>query len=294
MHGRLGLGSLPHDRRRLRRHRLVAHEGPRIEYAATRLVRGAAAGSWTARVKLDLEAGRAHPVRLEVELAGVEDWWPAGYGPQPLYGLLARASPAGAGRSGAGGHELRKRIGFRELAVVAEEDAAGKSMVFRVNGRDIFCKGANWIPADALPSRWTARRIDYLLQSAVDVSMNCLRVWGGGRYESEDFYRLCDEKGILVWQDLMFSCALYPSAPAFLAEVEAELRHQVRRLADHPCLALWCGNNEALGALLWYPESRANPERYYIDYDRLYEGTCGRVVRELDPGKTWWPSSPSA
>ena len=86
-------------------------------------------------------------------------------------------------------------------------------MVFRVNGRDIFCKGANWIPADALPSRWTRERLDDLLSSAVEANMNCLRVWGGGRYESDDFYELCDEKGLLVWQDCAFACALYPSSP---------------------------------------------------------------------------------
>ncbi|HTX73682.1 MAG TPA: glycoside hydrolase family 2 protein, partial [Rectinemataceae bacterium] len=168
------------------------------------------------------------------------------------------------------------------------------SMTFRVNGRDIFCKGANWIPADALPSRWTKDHVERLLRSAVDANMNCLRVWGGGRYEAEAFYELCDELGILVWQDFMFSCALYPASADFLAEVEAEARHQVRRLMDHPSLALWCGNNEALGAITWYEESRANPARYLVDYDRLTEGVVGRVVRELDPGRPWWPSSPSA
>ena len=300
---------------------LVAHDGPRLEYATTRMRREGA--EWVVGIDLDLEAASASRCRamaslggssaaaeldlpagasrrsLEVRVRDVEAWWPAGYGAQPLYDLRVELCPLGgpgADRGdGAGrGHSLEKRLGFRELAVVAEEDEWGKSLKFRVNGREVFAKGANWIPADALPSRWTRKRLEDLLGSAVAANMNCLRVWGGGRYESEDFYGLCDELGLLVWQDCMFSCALYPSSPAFLAEVEAETRHQVLRLKDHPSIALWCGNNEALGAITWYEESRKSPARYIADYDRLTEGTVGRVVRNLDPGRTWWPSSPSA
>ena len=98
----------------------------------------------------------------------------------------------------------------------------------------------------------------------------------------------------MIWHDMMFSCALYPSTPGFLANVEREIRHQVKRLRDHPCIALWCGNNEDVGALTWYPESRKNRDRYIVDYDRLNEGVIGRVVDECDPTRTFWPSSPSA
>jgi beta-mannosidase len=121
-----------------------------------------------------------------------------------------------------------------------------------------------------------------------------LRIWGGGRYESDDFYDLCDEKGIMIWQDMMFSCSLYPATPDFLAGVEREIRHQVERLRDHPCIALWCGNNEDVGALTWFPESRANRDRYLVDYDRLNEGVIGRIVDECDPTRVFWPSSPCA
>jgi beta-mannosidase len=284
---------------------LLALDGPRIEYIATKACRAGDAWCLSVSVWLDNPSSRAVKLEaavagerttrlielpkgsstatLELELRGIEPWWPIGYGEQPLYDLVVRAE----------GDERRERIGFRELAVVAEEDSAGRSLVFRVNGRDVFCKGANWIPADALPSRWTRERLDGLLSSAVEANMNCIRVWGGGRYESDDFYGLCDEKGILVWQDCAFACALYPSNPSFLSEVEAEIRHQVLRLRNHPSLALWCGNNENLGALGWYSESKKNPMRYIVDYDRLYEGTVGRVVRELDPDRTWWPTSPS-
>ncbi len=215
----------------------------------------------------------------------VHRWWPNGEGKAVLYPLELAI----------GEQTYTKRIGFRTLEVKTQEDAeGGKGMVFCVNGRDIFAKGANWIPADALMGRLTHERYEQLLQSAVDAHMNMLRVWGGGLYEKQDFYELCDEKGLLVWQDCMFSCSMYPSDSAFLASVEAELRYQVPRLKDHPCLALWCGNNEDLGAITWYEESRNNRDRYVIDYDRLNEGVVARVIKELDPGRTWWPSSPSA
>ena len=194
----------------------------------------------------------------------------------------------------AGGHALTRKIGLRTLQVVNKEDAKGLSMVFRVNGRDIFCKGANWIPPDALPQRESRESLEHLLESARTAHMNMLRVWGGGRYETDDFYALCDQKGILIWHDMMFSCSLYPSTPAFLQNVEREIRHQVKRLRDHPSIALWCGNNEDVGALTWYPESRKNRDRYIVDYDRLNEGVIGRVVDECDPTRTFWPSSPSA
>jgi beta-mannosidase len=300
---------------------LTAIDGPRIEYVTTRVRREGADWVIAARAELDCAApGRAAmkaaisgaaasieieaaagatiaEIELRLPLARVEPWWPAGCGPDPsgprhLYELSVAMEPSGSGPER--GHALKKRLGFRELEVVAAEDAAGRSLTFRVNGRDVFCKGANWVPADALPSRWTRDRIDGLLDSAVRANMNCLRAWGGGLYESEDFYDLCDEKGILVWQDFAFACALYPSSPAFLAEVEAEARHQVKRLMDRPSLALWCGNNENLGALGWFSESKRDPMRYAVDYDRLYEGTIGSVVRELDPGRTFWPSSPCA
>lgn len=259
-------------------------------------------------VAVEFFAYRAADLPLEIEAAGAryeeiwrvspglnlrrqtllvpapELWWPAGYGPQALHTLRVRAGEA----------SLAKSIGFRRLEARCQDDQAGRGLVFRVNGVDIFCKGANWIPCDALPARQTPERYEALLESAVQANMNMLRVWGGGQYEHDVFYELCDRKGLLVWQDFMFSCAAYPASPAFLAEVEPEIRHQVRRLQDHPCLALWCGNNEDLGALTWFPETQADRDRYLVDYDRLNEGLIGRLVRELDPGRTWWPSSPSA
>lgn len=232
------------------------------------------------RIKAGMNEFTLHCVCKEVE-----DWWPAGQGKQHLYPMLLRI----------GDQSVEKRIGFRDIEVMTAEDSAGgKSMTFRVNGRDIFAKGANWIPFDAFPSRLTKSRYNQLLQDCVDANMNMLRVWGGGLYEKDWFYELCDEKGLLIWQDCMFSCSMYPATPDFLSNVEEEITYQVSRLHDHASLALWCGNNEDLGAINWYEESKANRDRYLIDYDRLNEGTVGRLVKKLDPNRTWWPSSPSA
>ena len=161
-----------------------------------------------------------------------------------------------------------------------------------MNGREIFCKGANWIPADALPSAATPNLTEKLLRAAVAANMNMIRVWGGGFYEQDFFYGLCDELGLLVWQDFMFACSLFPSTPEFLNEVRAEVDYQVRRLGHHACLALWCGDNELLGALTWFKESRDNRDRYLVNYDRLNR-TIEESMRAADAAAIWWPSSPS-
>lgn len=233
------------------------------------------------RRQVSLEAG-LNVLKETVVVQQPRLWWPNGHGEPELYSLSVQIA----------GGEMHKKVGLRQLELVAEPDDIGLGFTFRVNGLDIFAKGANWIPCDALPSRQTRAALDDLLSSAVAAHMNMVRVWGGGQYESDDFYDLCDEKGLMVWQDFMFSCSTYPATPDFLASVEQEARHQVKRLRDHPCIALWCGNNEDLGALNWFEVSRENRDRYIVDYDRLTEGVLGRVVDECDPTRTYWPSSP--
>ncbi len=196
--------------------------------------------------------------------------------------------------------DIIKKIGFRTLCVVTENDKInadgkeGKSMTFELNNRPVFAKGADWIPCDALPSRQTEKKYTQLLTAAAGVNMNMLRVWGGGQYEKDIFYDLCDKLGIMIWQDCMFACSLYPSTPDFLKNVTRELDYQIPRLQSHPCIALWCGNNEDIGAINWYEESRKNRDRYIIDYDRLNSGVVEKAVKKWDPGRSWWPSSPSA
>ncbi|MFA6960797.1 MAG: glycoside hydrolase family 2 protein [Opitutaceae bacterium] len=266
------------------------HHTDKVELAVTVEFHAAAAVETHLEIEID---GRVlkHKVRLQSGLNRLDDvvvidhprlWWPRGYGKQPLYELRVRI----------GGDECVKRIGLRTLHIHNEADAHGKSMVVVVNGRPVFCKGANWIPADALPARQTRAVVADLIESAVAANMNMLRVWGGGQYESDDFYDLCDEHGLLVWQDFMFSCALYPADNDFLSEVRREVTHQIKRLRDHTCIALWCGDNECIGALTWFPESKKNRDRYLIDFIKLNEGVLGSAVRENDPDRIFWPSSP--
>ncbi|MCW5720279.1 MAG: glycoside hydrolase family 2 protein [Devosia sp.] len=209
-------------------------------------------------------------------------WWPAGQGEQPLYELITNLE----------GEISTRRIGLRKLEWVVEKDEIDHSFKCRINGRDITMMGANWIPADAIPSRITPAVIRDLLESAKAANMNMVRIWGGGQYEPDYFYDLCDELGILIWHDFMFSCMSYPSNREFLASVQTEITQQVRRLSHHAAIALWCGDNEVIGSLNWYPETRAEKERYIANYDRL-NSMLHRIVEEEDPARRFWPSSPS-
>ena len=206
-------------------------------------------------------------------------WFPNGYGEQPLYELSARV----------GTQTVRRKVGLRTVELVSEPDAAGTSMYFVVNGVPIFAKGADWIPCDAMPRRMTGEVYARLVGDAAAAGMNMLRVWGGGQYENEEFYDLCDEYGIMVWQDLMFSCMEYPSTPEFLALVGPEVRYQVKRLRGHASVVLWCGDNEIAGLLRGEKEEFA---RHAVNYDRLNRALAG-WVREADPTRTFWPSSPA-
>ena len=219
---------------------------------------------------------------LTLRISDPDLWWPVGMGAQVLHRLVVTSASATASR----------QIGLRDLRLISEPDAAGRSFAFRVNGHPTFARGANWIPADALHGRVTHDAVCDLLQSAVDANMNMIRVWGGGRYEPDWFYDLCDEMGLMVWQDFMFACHLYPSTPDFLAEIDAEVRDVVGRINHHACIALWCGDNELIGALGWFEESRRDRDRYLVNYDRLNRTVEAALLAVL-PQANWWPSSPS-
>ncbi|MCB9993452.1 MAG: glycoside hydrolase family 2 protein [Hyphomicrobiaceae bacterium] len=218
----------------------------------------------------------------ELEVQNPELWWPAGQGAQRLYDLMTRLD----------NETLTQKIGFRQLDWVIEKDEIDHTFKCRVNGRDITMMGANWIPADAIPSRITPEVVRDLLESAVAANMNMIRVWGGGQYEPDYFYEICDELGILVWQDFMFSCMPYPTDRSFIESVTTEITQQVRRLQHHASIALWCGDNEVIGSLTWYPETIANRDRYVANYTRLSKVLADTVEQE-DPGRRFWPSSPS-
>ncbi|EJC79648.1 beta-galactosidase/beta-glucuronidase [Rhizobium leguminosarum bv. trifolii WSM2297] len=245
-----------------------------------------------AQVYFDLDGER---VRLDVGVKGETDvhhlfhidnprlWWPSGSGEQALYTLSV----------GLPTDEVTKQIGLRTVELITTPDASGSRFAFKVNGREIFCRGANWIPADALFSLSSPEKTEDLLQSAKAANMNMIRVWGGGFYEQEHFYDLCDRLGLMVWQDFMFACNLYPSTEDFLANVTIEVDYQVKRLSSHPSIALWCGDNELVGALTWFEESRKDRDRYLVSYDRLNR-TIEQAVKKALPGALWWPSSPAS
>lgn len=209
-------------------------------------------------------------------------WWPAGQGDQILYDVSVSV----------GDTKLEKRIGLCDIKLVSEPDDIGRSFRFEVNDRAIFAKGANWIPADALAGKITKQNVRELLQSAVDANMNMIRIWGGGRYEADWFYDMCDELGLMVWHDLMFSCNLYSASDDFIAEIEMEVKEAVLRIDYHASVALWCGDNELLGALTWFEEAVKDRDRYLVAYDRLNRA-IEKQVKENAPHSNWWPSSPS-
>ena len=219
----------------------------------------------------------------------VDLWWPAGYGDQPLYDLDVSLVSGQPGQSTALDAYVR-RVGFRTILVDTTPDETGTPFTIVVNSRPIFVKGANWIPDDHFLTRITRDRIERRVDQAVGAHMNMLRVWGGGIFETEDFYDVCDERGILVWQDFLFACAAYPEEEPIRAEVEAEVRENVARLTPHASLALWNGGNENLwGYADWgWPEQLAD-RTWGLGY---YTELLPAIVAELDPTRFYASGSP--
>ena len=228
-------------------------------------------------VSLSLQPGM-NLVQTTFTVSSPRLWWPNGAGKSELYQLNVAAD----------GDKLCRQIGLRTIETVHQPDEYGTSLFFRVNGKDIFAKGANWIPCDALPGRMSDERYENLLESARLANMNMIRVWGGGFYEKDIFYELCDKKGLMVWQDMMFSVSEYPSDDEFLAEVDSELEYQIRRLRHHASLAIWCGDNECSGC---FPRTPEQKEQWLIQYKRLNDFLASKAAA-LDPERVFWPSSP--
>ena len=227
-----------------------------------------------------------------IEVKDPQSWWPNGYGKQNLYQLEVTLN------NGTSVLDSRKfQIGLRTIKLKQEPDEWGESFTFVVNGVPIFVKGADWIPADSFPTRTTDAFLEDLIKSAVDAHMNMLRVWGGGLYEGESFYNLCDQYGMMIWQDFTFACGIYPEDDAFAENVRVEAIENVRRLRHRASLALWCGNNQMeQGWVDWHwnkPENSAN-QRLKIGYDRMYHHLLPDVVASEDPDRPYWPSSASS
>ena len=231
---------------------------------------------------------------LEVPLPEPELWWPNGYGEQPLYQVEISLF----GNQIRAGELLDQRtyqLGLRTLELRQENDQWGRSFVFVVNGVPILCKGANWIPADSFPTRITYESLEGLIRSAAETHQNMLRVWGGGFYEEERFYDLCDRYGILVWQDFIFSCSIYPlDEPAFIENLQVEAVENIRRLRHRASLALWCGNNEMEWGWVDWNWNLPELQDLKAAYDQFFHNTLPAWCQSEDPDHPYWPSSPSS
>ncbi|CAI5784588.1 beta-mannosidase isoform X1 [Podarcis lilfordi] len=224
--------------------------------------------------------------------AALETWWPRGHGNQTGYNMTTTFIAEGGCKI-----EKHSKVYFRTVELVEEPipGSPGLSFYFRINGLPIFMKGSNWIPADSFQDRVTSKRLRILLQSAADANMNMLRVWGGGIYEQDEFYEMCNELGIMIWQDFMFAVALYPTDHSFLDSVRAEITHQVKRLKSHPSIILWSGNNENEAAIAynWFSIPSAKKSVYADDYVTLYVKNIREIVLAEDETRPFITSSPT-
>nr|WP_321353624.1 glycoside hydrolase family 2 protein [uncultured Draconibacterium sp.] len=244
--------------------------------------------------KISLTPG-VNKYSVDFEIANPQLWWTNGLGEAHLYNL--------SGVLDVKGRTVTEdtRIGIRTLELVREKDDDGTSFYFKLNGHPVFMKGANYIPNDMFLPRVTDENYRTVIESAKNANNNMLRVWGGGIYENDIFYDLCDENGILIWQDFMFACAMFPNNPEFLDNIKHEAIDNVKRLRNHPSIALWCGNNEILTAWnTWGWKKIAEdqgddvPDKVWQGYVDIFHKTLPDVVNEYDPSRSYWGSSPSS
>jgi beta-mannosidase len=237
---------------------------------------------------------RQGEVTLKTSIPYPELWWPNGYGGQPLY----RVEVSLIRRDSSHGELLDRRsyqIGLRTIELHQEQDRWGCSFVFVINGIPILGKGSNWIPADSFPTRISDEYLEGLIRAAAETHHNMLRVWGGGFYEEERFYDLCDRYGILVWQEFIFSCSIYPlDDPQFIENVRMEVVDNIRRLRHHASLALWCGNNEMEWGWVDWNWNRPELQDLKDAYDQFFHHTLPAWCQSEDPDHSYWPSSPSS
>lgn len=220
-------------------------------------------------------------------------WWPNGYGEQPLYTVQVKliCDSEGIGEKTVL-DSWEKRIGLRTMTMYRKKDEFGESFCHEVNGLCIFAMGADYIPEDNILPRMNKERTRNLLQQAKEANHNCVRVWGGGFYPDDYFYDACDELGLVVWQDFMFACAIYKLTEEFEENITAEFIDNIKRIRNHACLGLWCGNNEMEMFVLqgfW-----VNKAVQKSDYVKMYEYIIPKVLKEYDPETFYWPSSPSS
>ncbi|MFZ4582948.1 MAG: beta-mannosidase [Paludibacter sp.] len=246
---------------------------------------------------VELKSGN-NLIEIPFEITNPKRWWTNGLGKQNLYTINASV------KSNISVDSQSREIGLRTLQLIQKPDSTGNSFYFELNGVPVFAKGANHIPNDMFLNRVTKDVYDWEINTAVKSNMNMLRVWGGGIYEDDYFYQLCDRKGILVWQDFMFACSMYPGNTDFLNSVTKEAEYQVKRLRNHPSMALWCGNNEI--DVAWQNDSKTGGwgwknaysaekrEQVWNAYDTIFNHILADAVKALSPDAAYWHSSPSS
>jgi beta-mannosidase len=218
-------------------------------------------------------------------------WWTHNLGIPFLYNIEVELLNDGYKKE-----SFSKKLGIRSIELISEKDSVGEGFYFKLNGKPVYMKGANYIPQNIFLPEVDQEDYSNLINDVVDVNMNMLRVWGGGVYEADFFYQLCDVKGVLVWQDFMFACAMYPGDEAFLENIKQEAIENVKRLRQHPSIALWCGNNENSEG--WYRwgwkdgKTEAQQQKIWEGYYAVFNHILPRVVDSLHPSVSYWESSP--
>jgi beta-mannosidase len=233
--------------------------------------------------------GKDIPVKDELKIKEPRLWWPNGYGEQPLYTVTIQLFNKVTGEVL---ETQTKRIGLRTMEISTEKDQYGSEFCHVVNGVKIFAMGGDYIPQDNILPRVNKERTRTLLQNCKDSNFNCIRVWGGGYYPEDDFFDLCDEMGLVVWQDLMFACAVYRLTEDFEKNIVEEITQNVTRIRHHACLGLWCGNNEMelfVGQEHWGAKNTLKS-----DYVKMYEYIFPKLMKALDPQTFYWCASPSS
>ena len=225
------------------------------------------------------------------ELQNPKLWMPNGWGNQHLYEITAQIIIENEIVA-----EKSHKVGLRNIRVVNEEDKDGKSFYFEVNGEPMFAKGANYIPGEIMNTLQDDNYYDKLFENITAANMNMIRVWGGGFYEDDKFYELADEKGILIWQDFMFGCTPYPHDESFLSSVEHEAIYNVKRLRNHPSIAIWCGNNEVEESIKYWgfdkQYSKEIMEGFREGYDKTFRELLPEIVMEFAPNTFYLHGSP--
>ena len=246
-----------------------------------------------ASVTTPLRPGVNH-VTVPLDIASPKRWWTRELGEPHLYEFRTSVAAGDASDS------RTTRIGLRSLRLVREKVSDGTTFRFELNGEPLFAKGANYIPCDVFLPRVTRAVYEKTIDDAAAVNMNMLRVWGGGVYEDDVFYELCDERGILVWQDFMFACSIYPAEGAWLENVRLEAEDNIRRLRNHPSIAVWCGNNECNDAWFGWGWNTRYTKQGHPEYDKIidtqfkrqYYEVLPEAVAAFSPGTPYHPSSP--